>query len=199
MSVYNFVDTVNENMTEFSYWENGFTKEEIDKIIAIGESKVLDKAEIGGYDKKNDYSHIRESKISWINLDEDSSWLYDRIAYIVRCLNAKYFHYDITGFVEDFQFTTYDGQTKSHYDWHVDTNQKTGSSPRKLSLVLQLTDPSEYEGGELQISGGETPTVIKKELGFATVFPSFTMHRVTPVTKGIRKSLVVWISGPPFR
>ena len=196
MSIYNFTDTINENTTEYCYWENGFSKEEINAIIVLGESKILNTAKIDGSNQKDEY---RKSKVSWIDLDHESSWLYNKIANIVRRLNSKYFQYDITGFVEDFQFTIYDGQEQSHYEWHVDTIHTPESSPRKLSFVLQLTDPSEYEGGELQLMTSKDLINIKKELGFAAVFPSFTLHKVTPVTKGIRKSLVIWISGPPFR
>jgi PKHD-type hydroxylase len=71
--------------------------------------------------------------------------------------------------------------------------------PRKLSVVLQLSDPSEYEGGDLEIMNCSEPTQVKKEKGLVTAFPSFMLHRVTPVTKGIRRTLVVWLTGPRFR
>jgi PKHD-type hydroxylase len=68
---------------------------------------------------------------------------------------------------------------------------------RKLSLVCQLSDPSEYEGGELQINTGEIFTP-EKQKGTVILFPSYLLHRVTPVTKGTRRSLVLWIEGPAF-
>jgi PKHD-type hydroxylase len=70
---------------------------------------------------------------------------------------------------------------------------------RKLSFVLQLSDPKNYKGGELQIHLGETPNVMKKEQGTVVAFPSPTLHEVTPITKGKRYSLVGWITGKPFK
>jgi len=70
--------------------------------------------------------------------------------------------------------------------------------PRKLSLVLQLSDPKDYEGGELILHLSEEPTVVPKKQGYVTIFPSFVLHEVTPVTSGTRHSLVSWISGKPF-
>ena len=70
---------------------------------------------------------------------------------------------------------------------------------RKLSMVLQLSDPSEYEGGELQILTSKEPTSMQKKRGIITVFPAWTLHQVTPVIKGTRQTLVAWISGPAFK
>jgi PKHD-type hydroxylase len=70
---------------------------------------------------------------------------------------------------------------------------------RKLSIVLQLSDPSEYEGGELQILTRKEPTSMQKKRGLITVFPAWTLHQVTPVIKGTRQTLVAWISGPAFK
>jgi PKHD-type hydroxylase len=75
----------------------------------------------------------------------------------------------------------------------------SGGISRKLSLVLQLTDPSEYEGGNLQVLIGSEPLNVEKRRGLICAFPSFTIHQVTEVTKGSRQSLVVWLSGPPFK
>ncbi len=72
-------------------------------------------------------------------------------------------------------------------------------SPRKLSMVLQLSDPSEYEGGDLELFTSANPIITKKQKGIIHAFPSYVMHRVTPVTKGVRKTLVVWIAGPRFK
>jgi PKHD-type hydroxylase len=80
----------------------------------------------------------------------------------------------------------------------MDIGHGSGSL-RKISVVIQLSDPTEYEGGELQVMNGEEPyRVCNKEKGSLIMFPSFLLHRVTPVTKGCRRSLVLWISGPPF-
>jgi PKHD-type hydroxylase len=70
---------------------------------------------------------------------------------------------------------------------------------RKLSIVVQLTDPKEYKGGELQIFEGGEPVVVSKQQGMATFFPSYMLHQVTPVTKGMRHTLVMWVAGKNFK
>jgi PKHD-type hydroxylase len=100
------------------------------------------------------------------------------------------------GFGDEMQYTKYYGTNKGHYSWHGDVGP--GVSHRKLSLVLQLTDPSEYEGGELEISIGSRTLTVPKVKNSLAVFPSFVLHRVLPVTQGERRSLVTWISGQNY-
>jgi len=71
--------------------------------------------------------------------------------------------------------------------------------PRKISLSLQLSEPSDYEGGELVLQAGDSERVAEKARGTLIAFPSFVLHRVRPVTAGVRKSLVIWVAGPEFR
>jgi PKHD-type hydroxylase len=73
------------------------------------------------------------------------------------------------------------------------------NSPRKLSMVLQLSDPSEYDGGDLEFYVQSEPIKAEKKKGIVYVFPSWVLHRVTPVTRGTRRSLVMWIAGPKFK
>ena len=200
MSTYFFApppDLSTREMT-FTTWENGFTDSQINDIIRIGDSLIPRNATVGGSKDGEDISEIRKSKTSWIALNNDTSWLYDSLAYIVRQLNGQFYDFNLSGFVEDFQYTVYDG-SGDHYSWHIDKGFSNSISPRKLSIVLQLTDPSEYEGGDLEFYLAPTPVKAKKQKGLLYAFPSWVLHRVTPVTSGIRRSLVVWVSGPKFR
>jgi len=72
---------------------------------------------------------------------------------------------------------------------------------RQLSKTMPLNDPLEYEGGEFQIQTGlpEQPLIVEQKRGTAIIFPSFMLHRVTPITLGVRKSIVVWAVGPKFK
>ena len=109
-----------------------------------------------------------------------------------------HWRYDITGFNEDLQYTKY-SDDKSFYGWHIDSGSlKSENPPRKLSLTLQLSEPSEYDGGDFQIHASKLNTVSKKK-GLICVFPSYSLHQVTPITRGVRRSLVVWLCGPAFR
>ena len=206
MSLYNFSPSYayGTGCDPYVFWTQGFTNEELDNIIEIGESKQLEIAKTGTPVANPDApdKSLRQTEVSWIK-SEDAPWLYDKLAYIVNHLNSQYYDYDITGFYEDFQYGVY--TENSHYGWHIDSGNSVDSDnvdkrpPRKLSISLQLSDPEDYEGGELQIQNCDNPVNIKKERGFLCMFPSYTLHRVTPVTKGIRKSLVVWVTGPRFR
>ena len=95
---------------------------------------------------------------------------------------------------ENIQYAEY--EVDQHYDWHIDTFILSKRPlDRKITVVCMLSDPSEYEGGEFQFTDG-TPTLTK---GSIIAFPSFFPHRVTPVTKGLRKSATLWLTGPAFK
>ena len=119
------------------------------------------------------------------------------MAYVIRDVCSHWYGYNLTGFMDGIQYSEYyeDG---GHYDWHLDSMGDGIDLQRKLSMTVQLSDPSEYEGGNLELFLGTSPTVVDKEKSLGIIFPSFRLHRVTPVTSGIRKSLVLWASGPSF-
>jgi PKHD-type hydroxylase len=99
---------------------------------------------------------------------------------------------------EATQIGKYKSDDKGHYDWHMDSGPPKDGIQRKLSISILLSDPSEFEGGELQFKGIEDKKILTKQ-GSIVVFPSFIEHKVTPVTKGVRYSAVTWASGPSFR
>ena len=101
----------------------------------------------------------------------------------------------------DIQFTEYHASEGGHYDWHHDVNWLNADGfDRKLSITVQLSDPSEYEGGDFVFEEIESPkSEAAKPKGSVLVFPSYLKHKVTPVTKGVRKSLVAWFCGPQWQ
>jgi PKHD-type hydroxylase len=185
-----------------AYWENGFSEDELNKIISIGENKITTQGEeaiVGLMEGSGVNTEIRRSRVAWFNSDE-ASWLYQKLGWIARQLNGQYFQCDVSGFSDDLQYTIYDHTVEGHYDWHMDKGYASdGSPPRKLSLVLLLSDPNEYEGGDLELFAGNQTVKVQKTKGIVHAFPSYVMHRVTPVTKGTRRSLVVWLCGPKWR
>lgn len=197
MSFYNFAPSPTL-LQPYATWENGFDDSQIKKIIDIGESLDFQDGKIGSLNSLKENFDYRKSKISWISLTSDTSWLYESFAYIARNLNGQIFNFDITGFLDNFQYTVYTANN-DHYNWHTDQINGVSTAPRKLSFVLQLSDPDEYEGGDLELLLSADPVKLKKQKGLVCAFPSWTLHRVTPVTKGIRKTLVVWVVGPKFR
>ncbi len=174
----------NINHMNYYYFTDAFTPEEILKIIEIGETQQLT------------VSDYRKSEISWINETEETAWLYEKIAYYAKIANKELWNFDIWDYQDQLQFTKYYGNG-GHYDWHVDLGP--GISNRKLSCVLQLSSPEEYEGGVLQMNPGGNIMEVPKGLGTLCFFPSFLLHRVTPLSSGVRKSLVTWLCGANFR
>lgn len=195
------------------YYESLFWPEQINRITEICQSSKEEDAVVVGQDK-TDYS-IRKNKVSWHNDEE----LYDLIRPILSNVNTSAgWNYNITA-IEDLQYTTYYGD-ENHYDWHTDTipNDETlnddypesilKNTIRKISCIIQLSDPSEYSGGDFQLlsstnrgSGFNTNPIDLPHIkgkGACICFPSFSYHRVTPVTKGIRRSLVCWFRGPKW-
>jgi len=156
---------------------------------------------------------VRVSNIKWIPKVEEIRWLYAKIYQKIHEDNSWLWQFKLKEDFEQIQYTEYYGEQKGQYDWHVDIGLNTHCF-RKISVTLQLSNPSEYEGGYLQLNSfgnidpqhlENTPgnpqyiKTIKKQKGTITIFPSFTPHRVSPVTKGTRKSLVIWVGGCAFK
>ena len=173
----------------YAYWEKAFTKEECKTIINIAKNKGLIKGTTTG---KTD---ARLSKISWLYSADDLGWVFKKITDIVLNLNDRFFQFNIFGLNEGLQFTNYKAPSDK-YKKHVD--REVDSVIRKLSLSIQLTDPKEYQGGELLLYENEKGIEMKKEQGTLILFPSYTLHEVKPVTKGERNSLVSWVTGKQF-
>lgn len=141
--------------------------------------------------------NVRDSNIIFLFPTYETKWIFEKVSEVINQVNNQFFNFDLDGLVEGLQFTKYQAPSQ-HYDWHID---KTPHGPtRKLSVTIQLSDPEEYDGGCLEINnGGKKPIECEKTQGYATFFPSYLLHKVTPVTKGTRYSLVVWVYGPNFK
>jgi PKHD-type hydroxylase len=127
---------------------------------------------------------------------EETEWLYQLMAERIQQINAEFFGYDLTCFAETFYYLSYG--PGEHFNWHVDAGSKL-SAPRKLSMVVQLSDPSEYEGGEFDVLEAVDYARADRVKGLAMVFPAYKIHRVTPVTRGKRRTLAIFACGPSFR
>jgi len=183
-----------DKLNPWARWEQAFTPEECQTIIDYADQ--FEKIDAGVSYEGELNSKMRESKIVWISPDPEINWAYQRLTNIITKLNADYFNFDLFGFMEGFQFTEYNAPN-GHYGKHVDSIYN--GTVRKLSFVLQLSDPKNYEGGELLLHLHDNPDVMKKEQGTLVAFPSLTLHEVSPITKGRRYSLVGWVAGKPFK
>lgn len=180
----------------FAWWEGAFTEEQLNWLQAQAR-QANQPAKVGGSSSGGEENKdIRRSSLAWLYKSPENAWVYDILADVASALNAQYFRFDLAGFGEGLQLTNYDQAEHGMYGWHQDYNAKVS---RKLSLVLQLTDPAEYEGGNLEILVQGQAHLVRKQRGLVAAFPSYVLHQVTPVVKGSRQSLVAWVSGPAFR
>lgn len=184
----------------YSIEDNIFSTEEIKTIIFIAKKLKKECASVGTEVKENIDRELRISTISWMPINGNTNWIYQRLTDCVNNHNETYFNFDLTR-IESLQFTEYRGNESGHYSKHVDPMFWNLPEDRKLSFVVQLSDPSSYEGGDLILHPGSTPESVKieKRKGKMVLFPSHTIHEVTPVTKGIRYTLVGWVHGPKMR
>ena len=186
-----------DKVNNWAYYTKVFTPEECDKIIEYGKSLETLDAKVGGGNNKEEVDpNIRITTISWIEPYPEINWMYRKLVDATLGLNKEYFNFELTGFFEKLQFTEYnapDGNYKQHMD------KVFNSVIRKLSITVQLTDPKDYEGGELKIFSGPDPETMIKDRGTVIAFPSYILHQVDPVTEGQRHSLVGWTLGSNFK
>ena len=173
-----------------------FTVKLCKEIIDLSSTLKKEQGKISHKEKKEVREHIhRRATIKWIPFNKMQS-MYDDLIYLIQKINRNHFGFSNIQITEPAQVSEYSkGQ---FYDWHTDSSLDMDTEPpvRKLSMTLLLNDPSEFEGGNLEIAGKKMSHM---KQGYAAIFASFLQHRVTPVTKGVRKSLVVWFNGEPFR
>ena len=174
----------------YAFWNNAFSKEECQTIINIAKNKGLIKG------KTKEESDVRDSKISWLYPVDNMDWVFRRVTDITLNLNERFFKFDLFGLNEGFQFTNYEAPS-GKYGKHVD--RLINFPVRKLSISVQLTNPEEYEGGELYLYDEDKGTLMDKTQGTLIIFPSYVLHEVMPVTKGERNSLVTWVTGKQFK
>lgn len=185
----------------WQHWKSAFTQAECQAIVThmLKTNPVEGVVGHGGATTKSD---IRRSNVRWLSRhDPFMKPVYDRIDYMVRRSNAEAFGFDID-FNHEVQGTEYDSSNSGHYDWHEDnTWVPTNGSvfDRKISVVLQLTHKENYAGGRLELDRAPLPDDRFNDIGDLIIFPSFLKHRVTPLTSGVRHSLVTWYQGPRFR
>lgn len=191
--IFRFVKT-NTNFTNYYKFDKGFSSELCNDIrIRLQDVPLID----GKVSDHKVNPNIRRSKVYWIPKNKKFADVYSTLFNMALHANVVFFNFNIESLENRIQYTVYEDSMSGHYGWHMDIGSHI--SRRKLSVVVQLSDPSEYEGGELQIqTDSVSPVTVEKDKGTVIIFPSYLLHRVTPVTKGTRRTLVLWIDGPPF-
>jgi PKHD-type hydroxylase len=197
----------------WAYHDALFSDEELQKIIEIGQSLNPQKATVGinSTPRQDQYGIKEESRksfVSFMGVNEDTFWIFDKLNHSIMSLNNSFFRCELMGY-DKIQYTHYptDGFYTKHVDMIYQKNQNIklgqgkelyGMANRKLSLSVLLND--DYDGGDFVINfDGQNDVVVEKIKGRVIAFPSYTTHEVTKVTRGERHSLVVWVMGPKWR
>lgn len=195
---------------KYNYWQfqSVLPKKVCEDIIKFAKEKKQQKGKVGGNNKLKADLSKRDSNVVFLNED----WIYKTVLPYINTANQNAGWNFQTDHAESSQFTIY--KKGQYYNWHFDANSEPykkrkddvlNGKIRKLSMTVSLNDPKEYSGGdfEFRVFDLKGKGVIHKckeirPQGSIVVFPSFMHHRVTPVTKGERNSLVVWVVGNPY-
>lgn len=185
--------------TPFTYQKNFLNKKELKLIEKLSKTLSYEPAQVGGGLDGRIEKQKRNGKIGWISYNMDTKWLFDKIFGVAY---QNIWGLDVTGIHDALQYTIYPAENEEQY-YHSHRDGGPGTWWRKVSMTIQLSEPDEFEGGGLQIEDqggdGKWLDAPHEDRGDMIMFPSFMRHQALPVTKGTRKCLVIWISGPPLR
>jgi PKHD-type hydroxylase len=178
-------------------WRGLFTPAQLDDLERYCSTLPLEPARLTG----SGTDGIRTTEVAWVYRNAQTEDLYLRMEAIVLRLNADLFHFELTG-LTTMQYAVYHDKEAGYFDWHNDYGRyrgDPGQEPRKITLSLQLSDGASYDGCDLEVRAAHPIDVAARERGALMAFRANALHRVTPITRGVRKALVVWAAGPEFR
>jgi len=190
----------------YVYWDNIFTEDELNSISQMSVDDSLSDSRT----LQTGLTEYRKSKVNFHHPNDDNIWIFDRLNNLINHVNNEFFNFDLNGY-EFYQYSEYREEDSGHYNWHTDValggdnlnefkQGFAGLETRKLSISLLLNEPEvDFSGGDFYVKMDDEGTHVPCKKGRAILFPSYTLHKVSPVTKGVRKSLVVWVTGPKFR
>jgi PKHD-type hydroxylase len=180
------------------YAPDVLSNQQIEEIHRIASQILTGAAQIGGGTNGGVDPTQRRSDVAWIEPNPNTKPLFEHLQKHIMMVNNEHYKFELSG-IEALQYTTYDSKYFGEYKMHTDTVNIGENLVRKLSLSILLSDPSEFEGGHLIAMPYGSSMVMDGVKGRANFFPSWVPHCVTPVTKGVRKSLVIWAHGPLFK
>jgi PKHD-type hydroxylase len=179
-------------------WEPVLNANEIEKVHELA---ALFKSGRGGILNQDiKLESVRRSDVTWLEYNDHTRWLYKKITDAALKINKDIYEFDLDGF-QTLQYTVYHDYEQGNYDWHIDTTWVANKKYiRKLSISILLSDTSSFKGGAFLFSpDGGNPVEIEQEKGRMIVFPSWVPHSITPVLRGTRISLVMWLHGKRFK
>ncbi|HEY8254851.1 MAG TPA: 2OG-Fe(II) oxygenase [Rhizomicrobium sp.] len=178
-------------------WRGLFTPAQLDDLERYCDTLAPEPARLTGSGPEG----IRTTEVAWVHRTAQTEDLYLRMEAIILRLNADLFHFELTG-LTTMQYAVYRDAEAGYFDWHSDYGRyrgDPGQEPRKITLSLQMSDGASYDGCDLEVRAAHPVDVAARERGALMAFRANALHRVTPITRGLRKALVVWAAGPEFR
>ena len=178
-------------------WRGLFTPAQLDDLERYCDTLPPEPARLTG----SGTDGIRTTEVAWVHRNARTEDLYLRMEAIVLRLNADLFRFALTG-LTTMQYAVYRDAEAGYFDWHSDYGRyrgDPGQEPRKITLSLQMSDGASYDGCDLEVRAAHPVDVAARERGTLMAFRANALHRVTPITRGMRKALVVWAAGPEFR
>jgi PKHD-type hydroxylase len=194
--------TLWKNTHSSIYWDDLFSEKDLQEMDEYCKLHGTHQAEIVTLEGPDTNNSIRNSEVNLHYINKDNRWLFDKLLFATSIINDTFYNFDLFGF-DHFQYTEYNG-AGTKYDYHTDMvfgdHEPIGIEvPRKLSFSLVLSDSSEYEGGDLELLHTDSPNKLEQKRGRILAFPSYVLHRVTPIISGSRRSIVFWAVGPKFK
>jgi len=182
-------------VSRYFYLTNAIAEKDCDNFLSQYSKNKFEEGKTADNSTKEERREYRQSEVQWLqpnNVIVRAIWSY------VIDINVNNFKVNLTGY-EGVQFTKYKANG-DNYKWHQDVLDKDDKTQRKLSVVVQLSKPEDYKGGELQLFNGvkEPEELPIKNQGSLIVFRSEEWHQVTPVVEGTRYSIVMWVNGPAY-
>lgn len=187
------IDT-NYDMLNYFYYKQAFNSDEIKDIILICEK--LDSEIIKHDDSNIPSDEKRRNTISYLPLNDETSWIYDKIYKLSVDANQDMgWNFDIDSINEYMEYSTYTNNS-GHYLWYSDI---ASSNNNKLSVTLHLSLQEEYSGGHTEFNSGYEISQPKFSVGDVVIFPSYLLQRVTPILSGVKRTINLSITGKSFR
>ena len=191
------------SINDITYYPKAFDQKNLDLLEELVKGYEFKKGETGIREFGNiDSDSSNNRNIAYLHPSPETHGLYDLLESFVNQANTETYNFNISYVTDPIHYVIYP-ENGGHLTWHMDIGAGHVNL-RKLAMTVQLSDPDDYEGGDFQIwMGGEEKTesvlTLSREKGDVLIFPTYLMHRVTPITKGQRKALVFWTGGEPFR
>lgn len=192
-----------KNTLPFVYWDDFFSEGDLQNIEKYCESIAVENSKIVSSSDTIEFQSMRRSEVKLHRANENNRWLFDKFLTIAELINDNFYRFDLLGF-DHFQYTKYDGPG-AMYDYHADIvfgeHIPEGLDMcRKLSFSLILSDTDEYQGGDFKIKLSAKPSeILEQKRGRVIAFPSYILHKVSPIISGNRRSVVFWAVGPKFK